>query len=208
MARIIRTHYRLRDPAVLEAMRSVPRHEFVLKRMRGAAYNDHPLPIDYGQTISQPYMVAEMTRQLRLRPNSRVLEIGTGSGYQAAILTHFTRHVYSIEIVRPLAKAARKRLKRLGYRVVKLRHGDGYYGWPGEKAFDAIIVTAAAGRVPPPLLKQLAPGGRMVIPVGGPFSGQSLMLVTKGKDGRVRSRSLMGVRFVPFTRRDITKTDK
>ena len=196
--------YGLRDKAILAAMRAVPRHEFVPAGRRDAAYRDSPLPIGHGQTISQPYIVAEMTRQLRLKKTSRVLEIGTGSGYQAAVLTEFTRHVYSIEIIKPLATAAAGRLKRLGYRVVKVRRGDGYYGWPGEVKFDAIIVTAAAGRIPPPLLKQLAPGGRMIIPVGGPLATQSLMLVEKSPDGRLRSRNLMAVRFVPFTRSDIS----
>ncbi|MCK5558253.1 MAG: protein-L-isoaspartate(D-aspartate) O-methyltransferase [Candidatus Hydrogenedentes bacterium] len=196
--------WRLQDKNVLKAMAAVPRHEFVPKSSSRLAYADSPQPIGYGQTISQPYIVAEMTRQLKLDPRSRVLEIGTGSGYQAAVLTEFTPHVYTIEIIKPLADAARKRLKRLGYTVVKVRHGDGYYGWEGQQKFDAIIVTCATGQIPPPLIKQLAPGGRMVIPVGGPFSVQSLMLVTKRKDGTVGSRSLMPVRFVPFLRKDKT----
>ncbi len=190
----------LRDKAVLATMAAVPRHEFVPKRYVSSAYDDSPLPIGYGQTISQPYMVAEMTRLLKLKTDSRVLEIGTGSSYQAAVLTHFTRHVYTIEIVKPLADAVAKRFKRLGYSVVQTRHGDGYYGWPGM-TFDAIIVTCAAGQIPPPLLKQLAPGGRMVIPVGRPFSTQFLMLVEKDKDGVITSRNLMGVRFVPLIRK-------
>ena len=143
-----------------------------------------------------------MTRQLKLNSNSRVLEIGTGSGYQAAVLTEFTTHVYSIEIIEALADSAKKRLKRLGYDVVQMRLGDGYYGWPKEGHFDAIIVTCAAGQIPPPLIKQLAPGGRMVIPVGPAFATQSLMLVWKDEDGTVRSRSLMTVRFVPLVRQD------
>ena len=192
----------LHDKNVLKAMAAVPRHEFVPKSRSRLAYADSPQPIGYGQTISQPYIVAEMTRQLKLDPHSRVLEVGTGSGYQAAVLTEFTPHVYTIEIIKPLADAARKRLKRLGYTVVKVRHGDGYYGWEGQQKFDAIIVTCATGQIPPPLIKQLAPGGRMVIPVGGPFSVQSLMLVTKRKDGTIGSRSLMPVRFVPFLRKD------
>jgi len=196
--------YRLKDQAVLRAMAEVPRHEFVPANMLRSAYSDSPLPIGYGQTISQPYIVAEMTRVLGLGPGSRVLEIGTGSGYQAAVLTEFTRHVYTIEIVKPLADAARKRLRRLGYTAVKVGHADGYYGWKRHAPFDAIIVTAAAGQIPPPLIRQLAPGGRMVIPVGPVFATQSLMLVTKDKDGTVRSRSLMAVRFVAFRRKDVS----
>ena len=196
--------YRLKDQAVLRAMAEVPRHEFVPANVSGSAYSDTPLPIGYGQTISQPYIVAEMTRVLGLGPKSRVLEIGTGSGYQAAVLTEFTRHVYTIEIVKPLADAARKRLRRLGYTAVKVGHADGYYGWKRHAPFDAIIVTAAAGQIPPPLIRQLAPGGRMIIPVGPVFATQSLMLVTKDKAGTVRSRSLMAVRFVPFRRKDVS----
>lgn len=199
MVRVIRAYpYGLRDKSVLKAMAAVPRHEFVLPRYSRRAYDDTPLPIGYGQTISQPYIVAEMTRLLNLTHKSRVLEIGTGSGYQAAVLTHFTPHVYSIEIVKPLAASADKRLKRLGYEIVKVRAGDGYYGWPKEGPFDAIIVTCAAGQIPPPLIRQLVRGGRMVIPVGSPFATQSLMLVEKHADGSVRSRSLMPVRFVPM----------
>jgi len=198
MVRVIRG-YGLRDKAVLAAMAAVPRHEFVLRRDLARAHADHPLAIGYGQTISQPYIVAEMTRMLKLKPASRVLEIGTGSGYQAAVLTHFTRHVYSIEIVKPLAKSGKARLKRLGYTVVEARAGDGYHGWAEKGPFDAIIVTCAAGRIPPPLVRQLAPGGRMVIPVGRPFSAQWLTLVTKRLDGSIRTETSMGVRFVPMT---------
>jgi protein-L-isoaspartate(D-aspartate) O-methyltransferase len=198
------TKYGLKDPSILRAMRGVPRHFFVPRSIASRAYYDTPLPIGFGQTISQPYMVAEMTRQLRLKPTSRVLEIGTGSGYQAAVLTEFTPHVYSIEIVKPLAQAAKARFKNLGYDVIKTKRGDGYYGWPQKAPFDAIIVTCAAGQIPPPLVKQLARGGRMVIPVGGAFSRQSLMLVEKDKNGKVSSRSLMGVRFVPLRRKDVS----
>jgi protein-L-isoaspartate(D-aspartate) O-methyltransferase len=201
MVGVIRA-YGLTDEAVLRAMSAVPRHEFVPENYSSSAYIDSPLPIGYGQTISQPYMVAEMTRQLRLNPDSRVLEVGTGSGYQAAVLTEFTPHVYSVEIIGPLATTACKRLNRLGYAVVQSGKGDGYYGWPKEAPFDAIIVTCAAGQIPPPLIKQLAPGGRMVIPVGSPFATQSLMLVTKDSDGKVRSTSLMLVRFVPLVRKE------
>ena len=197
--------YRLTDKAVLAAMGHVPRHEFVPDRYQRSAYDDSPLPIGHGQTISQPYMVAEMTRLLKLTPETRVLEVGTGSGYQAAVLTEFTPHVHTIEIIKPLADAAAARLRRLGYGVVKVRHGDGYFGWTKDapaSGFGAIIVTAAAGQIPPPLIRQLAPGGRMVIPVGPAFSTQWLMLVTKDRQGKVRTRSLMAVRFVPLTRKD------
>jgi len=202
MVEVIQKLYGLTERKVLEAMRSVPRHEFVPSAQSRSAYDDSPLPIGYGQTISQPYMVAEMTRLLDLDRGDRVLEIGTGSGYQAAVLAHFTPHVYTIEIVRPLALSARKRLERLGYDCVHLRRGDGYNGWPGDVTFDAIIVTCAAGQIPPPLLRQLKPGGRMVIPVGGRFSVQHLMLVQKDAQGEVTSRSLMAVRFVPLLRQD------
>lgn len=192
--------YGMRDPAVLRAMSHVPRHEFVPQHLWAQAYEDSPLPIGYGQTISQPFIVAEMTRLLQLKPGSRVLEIGTGSGYQAAVLTEFTPHVFTIEIIGELMRSAQKRLQRLGYTVVRVRHGDGYYGWPEEAPFDAIIVTAAAGEIPPPLIAQLKPGGRMVIPVGAALSTQSLMLVEKQADGTIRTRSLMPVRFVPLVR--------
>ncbi len=203
MARVIRL-YGLKDKPILDAMEAVARHEFVPRSLLGDAYRDSPLPIGHGQTISQPYIVAKMTRELRLPKNARVLEVGTGSGYQAAVLSEFTRHVHTIEIIKPLYEAARKRLKRLGYHVIQVRHGDGYYGWADKGPFDAIIVTCAAGQIPPPLIKQLKRGGRMVIPVGGPFSVQSLLLVEKRKDGSLRSRSLGAVRFVPLTRKDAT----
>jgi len=196
--------YGLRDKAVLDAMRAAPRHAFVPETHARRAYADTPLPIGHGQTISQPYMVAEMTRLLDLGPKDTVLEVGTGSGYQAAVLTHLTPHVCTIEIVGPLAQAAAKRLKRLGYDCVQARRGDGYHGWPGKARFDAIVVTCAAGQVPPPLLNQLKPGGRMVIPVGGPFAIQRLLLVQKNAQGEVTSRSLMAVRFVPLLRQDPT----
>jgi protein-L-isoaspartate(D-aspartate) O-methyltransferase len=194
--------YGLKDKAVLKAMAAVPRHEFVPEARSRLAYADTPLPIGHGQTISQPYMVAEMTRRLDLTADSKVLEIGTGSGYQAAVLTEFTEHVYTIEIIKELALSARKRLKRLGYTPVEVRHGDGYNGWEKKGPFDAIIVTCAARQVPPPLVKQLKPGGRMLIPVGPRFAVQSLMLITKDKNGKVRSRSLMAVRFVPLVRKE------
>jgi len=201
MVRVIR-RYGLSDKAVLDAMGRVPRHEFVPDGLAGRAYDDTPLPIGHGQTISQPYIVAEMTRRLKLNADSRVLEVGTGSGYQAAVLTEFTPKVYTVEIIKALADAASKRLKRLGYQTVSCTHGDGYYGWAEHGPFDAIIVTCAAGQIPPPLRKQLAPGGRMIIPVGGVFATQSLMLVEKDMRGKITSRSLMDVRFVPLLRRD------
>lgn len=202
MVAVIRDTYGLTDKAVLSAMAAAPRHAFVPEKLLDNAHDDTPLPIGYGQTISQPYIVAEMTRQLRLDANSRVLEIGTGSGYQAAVLTEFTPHVWTIEIVKALAEPAAERLKRLGYETIRAQTGDGYYGWPDAAQFDAIIVTCAAGQIPPPLIKQLAPGGRMVIPVGSPFSTQSLMFIEKDKDGTLRSRSLMAVRFVPLLHKD------
>ena len=202
MVAVIRGTYGLTDESILRAMAAVPRHCFVPAGSSGQAYKDRPLRIGYGQTISQPYIVAEMTRLLELTSTSRVLEIGTGSGYQAAVLAELTPNVYTIEIVRPLAKAASQRLKRLGYTTVRTKSGDGYYGWPEAGPFDAVIVTCAAGQIPPPLVRQLAPGGRMVIPVGRAFATQWLMLVVKDKDGRVSSRMLMPVRFVPLIRRD------
>jgi len=192
--------YGLEDEDVLKAMSAVPRHEFVSDRFASSAYADTPLPIGHGQTISQPYIVAKMTKELRLKPDSRVLEIGTGSGYQAAVLTEFTPNVYTIEIIQELHKSATGRLKRLGYKPVETKRADGYYGWPEKAPFDGIIVTCAAGQIPPPLIKQLKRGGRMVIPVGGPMATQSLMLVEKDKEGRIHSQSLLYVRFVPLVR--------
>ncbi len=202
MVETIRERYGLTDTRVLKAMATVPRHEFVPSAGCDRAYADTPRPIGYGQTISQPFIVAEMTRLLELEPGDRVLEVGTGSGYQAAVLTHFTREVFTIEIIEALSESAGKRLERLGYDVVRTRHGDGYYGWEEHAPYDAVIVTAAAGQIPPPLLRQLAKEGRMLIPVGGRFAVQSLMLVEKDKEGKIRSRSLMPVRFVPFLRED------
>ena len=167
--------------------------------LRHRAYSDRPLPIGHAQTISQPYIVALMTEALRLSADSRVLEIGTGSGYQAAVLALLARHVYSIEIVPELAHRAAATLARLNVANVTTRAGDGYYGWPAAAPFDGIVVTAAGSHVPPPLVKQLKPGGRMVIPVGTAFAVQYLMLVEKGTDGRVRTRQLLPVRFVPLT---------
>jgi len=201
MLRVLRG-YGLRDQDVLDAMLAVPRHEFVPDRYTNRAYDDTPLPIGFGQTISQPYIVAEMTRVLGLSETSRVLEVGTGSGYQAAVLSELTPHVCTIEIIPDLAEAARRRLERLGYGLIRIRQGDGYYGWAEQAPFDAIIVTAAAQQIPPPLVRQLGPGGRMVIPVGPPLARQSLMLVEKDPSGQIRTRSLMAVRFVPLVHRE------
>jgi protein-L-isoaspartate(D-aspartate) O-methyltransferase len=189
----------IRDAATLAAMGNVPRHEFVPAARRGQAYADGPLPIGYGQTISQPYIVAYMTELLRLEPGMRVLEIGTGSGYQAAVLGELLEEVYTIEIVRELARWGEENLRRTGYEHVRVKQGDGYFGWEAFAPFDAIVVTAAADHVPPPLVAQLRDGGRMVIPVGSPFRTQMLMLVTREGDD-VRTENLLPVRFVPFTR--------
>jgi len=184
---------------VLSAMRTVPRHAFVLKQDLRRAYRDHPLPIGLGQTISQPYIVAYMTEALKLEPNSIVLEIGTGSGYQAAVCAEIAKEVFTIEILEKLAESAKKRLSELGYRNVHVKNGDGYFGWPEYGPFDAIIITAAAGVIPPPLVDQLKPGGRMILPLGSPFGAQTLVLVTKDAEGRVHTRRLLSVRFVPMT---------
>lgn len=186
------------DRGVLAAMRGVPRHVFVPAKLESRAYDDTPLPIGHGQTISQPYIVAMMTELLQIGPKSKVLEIGTGSGYQAAVLASLTQHVYSIEIVEPLADRARDALETYGFDV-RVQHADGYHGWPSQAPFDAIIVTCAAGHLPPPLWEQLKPGGRIVIPIGGTFSVQRLVIVEKSMDGKRSSRSVMGVRFVPMT---------
>ena len=187
----------VRDPRVLAAMRKVPRHRFVDDAQRAEAYEDHPLPIPGNQTISQPYIVALMTELLELKPNSRVLEIGTGSGYQSAVLAELADRVYTIEIVPELARLAQTRLRELGYDNVTVREGDGYRGWPEHAPFDGIIVTAAPERIPQPLLDQLAPGGIMVIPVGGFF--QELKVFRKSADGRITEKDILPVRFVPMT---------
>ena len=189
------------DPRVLEVMNGVPRHRFVSERLQNRAYEDRPLPIGYGQTISQPFIVALMTDLLDVEAGDAILEIGTGSGYQAAVLAELTDRVCTIEIVPALGLGAAAVLERLGYTKVRSKIADGYYGWPECGPFDGIVVTAAAGHVPPPLIAQLKPGGRMVIPVGGPFALQYLTLVEKGAEGRVFTRQLLPVRFVPFTRR-------
>ena len=187
------------DPRVMEAMNSVPRHEFVPVLEKLHAYQNRPLSIGYGQTISQPYIVALMTDLLQPQSDHAVLEVGTGSGYQAAVLSGLVSTVYSIEIIPQLGEEATVRLKRLGYSNVQSRIGDGFYGWPEAAPFDSIIVTAAGGQIPPPLVGQLKPGGRMVIPVGGPFSVQHLMLVEKNDRGEVSVRQVLPVRFVPLT---------
>ena len=188
------------DQRVKDAIARVPRHLFVPPEQRPHAYENRPLPIGHQQTISQPYVVALMTDLLKPGKEDRVLEIGTGSGYQAAVLAELVRSVYTIEIVEPLAVEARARLDRLGYRNVEVRTGDGYKGWEERAPFDAIMVTAGADEIPPPLLEQLKPGGRMVIPVGPAYSLQYLTLVEKQADGSIRSRQVLPVRFVPFTR--------
>ena len=186
--------------AVLEIMRQVPRHLFVPEALQAQAYADRPLPIGHGQTISQPYIVALMTDVLALTGDEAILEVGTGSGYQAAILGRLARRVFTIEIVTPLAETAAERLARFGFDNVTVRQGDGYGGWPEQAPFDAIVVTAAASHVPPPLIEQIKVGGRMAIPIGNPFMTQELMLVTKNADGTVLTRHLLPVRFVPLVR--------
>lgn len=187
------------DPRVMKAMSSVPRHEFVPQREKPFAYQNRPLPIGHGQTISQPYIVAIMTDLLNVTAKSKVLEIGTGSGYQAAILSELTDKVYTMEIIRPLGKQATERLKRLGYDNVQVKITDGYYGWDEHAPFDAIVVTAAASHVPPPLIKQLKVGGHMVIPIGSRFMTQQLLLITKEKGDKIVTRQILPVIFVPLT---------
>lgn len=187
----------IRDPRVLEAMSRVPRHLFVPEPYRPLAYTDGPLPIGLGQTISQPYIVAFMTEALHLSPRDRVLEVGTGSGYQAAVLAEIVAEVFTIEIIPELGRAARVRLEEMGYRNIRARIGDGYLGWPEEAPFDAIIVTAAADKIPQPLIDQLKEYGRLCIPVGGDGLAQSLMRITRQEQG-IRKEILIPVRFVPL----------
>ena len=189
----------VKDKRVLEAMRFVPRHEFVPEDRRRQAYADTPLPIGHAQTISQPYIVALMTELLELKEGEKVLEVGTGSGYQAAVLNELTPYVYSIEIVEPLHKQVVDRFERLGYKTIQARLGDGYDGWKEHAPYDGIIVTCAAGHVPPPLWEQLKPGGHMVIPVGEVYDVQRLLVLTKQPDGSRKSRSVLPVQFVPMT---------
>ena len=202
----------IKDEKVLEAMRKVKRHEFAPpdEQVRKAgmsagrwleqAYADHPLPIGFRQTISQPYIVAFMTEMLKPQKEHKVLEIGTGSGYQAAVLAEIVDKVYTIEIIEELGKQAKERLKRLEYKNIDVKIGDGYYGWEEHAPFDSIIVTAAAEHIPPPLIKQLKKGGRMCIPVGSPFFVQNLMFVEKTEDGKIRTKRILPVRFVPLVR--------
>jgi len=198
--RMVRSQLEARDITdrkVLEVMGKVPRHLFVSPAYRRQAYEDYPLPIDEGQTISQPYIVALMTQHLKLEEGERVLEIGTGSGYQAAVLAHLTDRVFSVEIREKLAKKAAQTLEGLGYTQVRVKWGDGYYGWEEHAPFDAIIVTCAANHVPPPLLKQLKENGRLVIPLGNTLYFQTLTLITK-EEGKPHVRHILGVRFVPM----------
>jgi protein-L-isoaspartate(D-aspartate) O-methyltransferase len=188
------------DSRVLTAMNKVPRHRFVPADQEPNAYANRPLPIGNGQTISQPFIVALMTDMLGLKATDRVLEIGTGCGYQAAVLAELAREVYTIEIVASLASEAAARFAELGYRNVNARSGDGYRGWPAHAPFDAIIVTAAAPEVPPALIEQLKPGGKLVIPVGAQWSGQELRIIEKDQHGKTTTRNALAVRFVPLTR--------
>jgi protein-L-isoaspartate(D-aspartate) O-methyltransferase len=190
----------VKDKRVLAAMGKVPRHEFVPERLRAQAYDDCPLPIGQGQTISQPYIVASMTEAIGPRRGQRVLEVGTGSGYQAAVLADLVGEVYTIELLPELAAAAKKRLARLGYRNVQVKTGDGYLGWPDKGPFDAVVVTCGAKEVPRPLFEQLKEGGKMVIPVGEAKEVQTLRVITKGVDGKREVRDLLPVRFVPLRR--------
>lgn len=191
----------IKDKRVLEAMESVPRHLFIPEEVRFSSYYDQPVPIGFGQTISQPYIVAFMTELLQTRTGDVVLEVGTGSGYQAAVLARLVKQVYTIELVEELGKDARKRLKTLGYDNVDVMIGDGYKGLPDHAPFNAIIVTAAAEHIPQPLIDQLKPGGRMVIPVGGVHAVQELMLITKDASAKIVKESIIPVRFVPLLRK-------
>ncbi len=191
----------IESSSVLNAMGTVKRHLFVPEQTQKHAYKDSPLPIGYGQTISQPYIVAYMTEIIQPKPDFKVLEIGTGSGYQAAVLAKLVKEVYTIEIVEELGNAAAKRLKSIGYNNVQVKIADGYFGWEEHGPFDAIVVTAAAEFIPPPLIEQLKEGGKMIIPVGSPFMTQMLTLVKK-EEGKPKTKTLFPVRFVPFTREE------
>ena len=198
-SRAVDEHQRIRNTRVLEAMKNVPRHLFVPPDLQREAYVNRPLPIGYGQTISQPFIVAMMTELLDPKPGEKILEIGTGSGYQAAVLTEFTKDVYTIEIVQPLHQQAKGRLTRFGLGADRVIGGDGYFGIEKAAPFDGIIVTAAADHIPPPLIQQLKPGGRMIIPIGPVHATQRLVVVEKDAGGKVRSRSVHPVKFVPLT---------
>jgi len=191
----------VKDARVLDAMRAVPRHEFVPATVREDAYVDSPLPIGHGQTISQPYIVALMTELARPSPSDRALEVGTGSGYQAAVLSRLVAKVFSVELIDPLAQSATALLRRLGYDNVSVRNGDGYLGWPDEAPFDIILVTAAPEEVPPALIAQLKPGGRLIVPVGRIWDVQDLQLIEKDAAGKVKTRSVIPVRFVPLVKK-------
>ncbi len=188
----------IQDSAVIAAMRAVPRHLFVPSNRRGTAYEDRPLPIGHGQTISQPYIVAFMTEALDVNPDDKVLEIGTGSGYQGAVLSELTPHVYTIEIIEALGRQARKKFNQLGYSTIHVRIGDGYHGWKEYAPFDGIIVTAAAPEIPKPLIEQLKPGGTLIMPTGSTYGVQKLVRIRKTADGKIRKDTLMSVRFVPM----------
>lgn len=192
-------HKAVSDQRVREALRNVPRHWFVPQLRRGQAYDDTPLPIGHGQTISQPYIVALMTEHLQVKEGDKILEVGTGSGYQSAVLSELTPFVFTIEIVEPLHKLATRRYKQHEYKTIQTRFGDGYDGWKEQAPFDGIIVTCSAGHVPVPLWEQLKPGGRMVIPVGGVYQTQRLLVLTKDADGKRKSKNVLPVRFVPMT---------
>ncbi|MGZ8190725.1 MAG: protein-L-isoaspartate(D-aspartate) O-methyltransferase [Methylococcaceae bacterium] len=187
------------SPRVMDAIKQVPRHKFLPAQLRYLAYENGPAPIGSGQTISQPYIVALMSDLLDTKPTDSILEIGTGSGYQAAILSKLVKQVYSVEILEELATTASKRLKKLGYRNVTVRNDDGYFGWPEHAPYDGIIVTAAAPHIPEPLIKQLRAGSRLVIPVGFPYSYQELMVVEKNANGEISTQTILGVGFVPLT---------
>ncbi len=189
----------IKDESVINSMRKVPRHLFVPRNRISEAYDDGPIPIGYGQTISQPYIVAYMTEVINPTKCKKVLEIGTGSGYHAAVIAQIVDSVYTVEIITELYKEAKDRLEKLGYNNIKIKNADGYYGWKEHAPYDAIVVTAAAEFVPPPLIEQLKEGGKMIIPVGSPFFTQTLVLIEK-KDGKIYSKNLIPVRFVPFVR--------
>jgi len=195
------------DSRVMAAIKQVPRHEFLPDNYRFLAYDNGPAPIDCGQTISQPYIVALMTDLLHTRATDTILEIGTGSGYQAAVLSSLVKQIYSLEIIDELATQARQRLKKLGYNNVTVRHGDGHFGWPEQAPFDGIIVTAAAPFIPPALIEQLRTGARLVIPVGLPYRYQELLVIEKKADGEIKARTIFGVSFVPLTSGGATETN-
>lgn len=190
----------IKNKAVLAAFRGTPRHRFVSEKYKESAYGDFPLPIGHGQTIPQPYICALMTELLQPETHDRALEVGTGSGYQAALLSHIVKRVYTVEIIPPLADAAKICLNQIGYKNITINAGDGYFGWKENAPFDCIVVTAVATHIPPPLIQQLKKGGRMVIPIGNPFHVQKLMLIEKSEKNEVRSKSVLPVRFAPMIR--------